>query len=1047
LRKALIILFTLLLSVSLVAQQRTGNIFGTVSDPEGNPLPGVTVTLINPFGAAMTSVTSAEGVFRFLSLPPSRAYGVKLELTGFKTRIEENIVVTVGNNTNLTLTMEPGVLEEAVTVTAVSPMVDQKKTSVGTNVTQEILQSLPTARDPWVILQMAPSVIMDRENIGGAESGQQSTYVSRGSTTYNNNVWAMDGIVITDPAAIGASPSYYDFDAFEEMQITVGGSDVTVQTGGIALNMVTRRGGNRISFGGRFYAIDEKFQADNFKPEFAQQGAAGVNKIRNNKDFGFNIGLPLVKDKAWLWASYGVQDIKTTTVYKKPDDTLLQNYVGKLNIQIIPQNRFEAFAHVGGKIKYGRSSSVANPEGLYQQGRYHFGSPIYKLQDEHMFGDSLFLSLKYSFSDSGFSLTPMVDLDFTNRLIVDVTAGRNYGSQASRYYVERPVNQYNFLANYFNDSLFGVSHDVKIGFEYAGRNQYVESVNPGNYVLYRNYNTPQIDLTGDGAPDVPPSTWYYISGPSRGYYRDQHVDAYAGFLQDTITVGRFNIMLGLRYDYQTPSMNPFTIKAVDKEMGAWQKFFTSATIDKIDALLPGLAFKDPITAKSVDGAKYGWKAWSPRIGITWDVMGDGKTLAKASFGMYGDFMGTGMADYWLPGGGSGNLAFWWKDNGDGICNFDELYWLYRRGAGTNYAPYRAFDDAGNFIGNWTDASGYYWANFDYTNPLKTTIPYSQFEKDAGTSRTTEAMLTLEKEIFTDFAVSLIGTYRKYDQFYWGLKWFKDTTGVIQNQSWYASAGKPPATLPGLGSTKEAANHEWYYTTTEGTAYSPWTIYKRMPSDRYNDYWGVDLVINKRLSNKWMFNGSFTYQDQTAHYGTKGYMNPTNIWAVDGKDSSAYIGGASGLLDQYTNSRWLVKLTGLYQFPFEINASFTLMGREGWIINEYFAYYDYTLPNPASVSASLYMVPFGTNRLDPLWNLGLRVEKMLRLGDTGRIYVMADMFNVMNADTIIRRQQKYYGAFYHYAGGVGDKWVPDPNTYKIDGILNPRVTRFGVRFTF
>ncbi len=80
--------------------------------------------------------------------------------------------------------------------------------------------------------------------------------MARGATNDAQNVWAMDGMVITDPAAIGASPTYYDFDAFEEMNITVGGADVTVQTGGIALNMVTRRGGNRVSLGGRFYLTD-----------------------------------------------------------------------------------------------------------------------------------------------------------------------------------------------------------------------------------------------------------------------------------------------------------------------------------------------------------------------------------------------------------------------------------------------------------------------------------------------------------------------------------------------------------------------------------------------------------------------------------------------------------------------------------------------------------------------------------------------------------------------------------------------------------------------
>jgi len=245
-----------------MAQIRTGNVYGKITDEDGNPLPGVTVTLTGAKTAPLTSITSAEGIYRFLSLPPSRDYVVRAELAGFKTAERTGIIVVVGHNVELNLTMDMGRIEEEVTVTAVSPVVDTKKTSVGITVTQEVLQSLPTARDPWVILQMAPSIIVDRENVGGVESGQQSSYVARGGPR-SQNVWAMDGLVITDPAAIGASPSYYDFDAFEEMNITVGGSDVTVQTGGVALNMITRRGGNRVSLGGRFYMIDEKFQAKN----------------------------------------------------------------------------------------------------------------------------------------------------------------------------------------------------------------------------------------------------------------------------------------------------------------------------------------------------------------------------------------------------------------------------------------------------------------------------------------------------------------------------------------------------------------------------------------------------------------------------------------------------------------------------------------------------------------------------------------------------------------------------------------------------------------
>ena len=211
-RKLLIIITVLFLAGTLSAQVRTGNIYGMVVDTDGNSLPGVTVTLTGSLTAPVTSISSADGVFRFLSLAPAQDYTLKAELEGFKTEIQENIIVVVGANVEVTMTMEMGALEEEVTVTAVTPVVDTKRTTVGENVTRDVLQSLPSARDPWVVLQQAPGIYVDRENIGGSESGQQASFQARGG---GSNQWAMDGVVITDPSAI-SSPSYYDFDAFEE---------------------------------------------------------------------------------------------------------------------------------------------------------------------------------------------------------------------------------------------------------------------------------------------------------------------------------------------------------------------------------------------------------------------------------------------------------------------------------------------------------------------------------------------------------------------------------------------------------------------------------------------------------------------------------------------------------------------------------------------------------------------------------------------------------------------------------------------------------------
>lgn len=1048
-RKIFIFFCVFLLSVSLFAQVRTGNIYGRVADTEGNPLPGVTVKLTGIYTAPMTTVTSAEGSFRFLSLPPARDYTVRLELTGFKTKIEESIIVTVGGNTNLTITMELGMVEEEITVTAISPVVDTKKTSVGANVTQDVLQSLPTARDPWVILQMMPGVIADRENIGGTESGMQSTMTARGASGYSQNVWAMDGVVITDPAAIGASPSYYDFDAFEEMQITVGGADVTVQTGGIALNLVTRRGGNRVSLGGRFYYTDGlKFQGDNMTDAFRAEGLARVNKIRIITDYGFNLGVPIVKDKAWFWGSFGVQDIQTNTADGNPFDTMLTNFAAKLNLQLIPANRFEAFIHAGKKEMWGRGSSPTFPPGVYQGGAYHFGSPIIKFQDEHMFGDNLFLSAKYSWSNAGFTLTSEADRERKMLRIWDVAQARYYNVWYN-YVVNRPHTQGSIQAQYFNDTLFGVSHEIKVGAEYSFRGEDGGYLYPGQARMSRNYNTLQIDFDGDGIREVPPSSWRYFSF-HRSYERERRNQSFAGFFSDTISFGRFNVLLGVRYDHQIPKINPFTIAAVEPDHPVWQEWATSQTATLLDGLLPGIDIPS-VKATSEDGRAYAWKVLSPRLGFVWNVTGDGKTLAKLSLAQYGDFMG--MLGYWMPGGTSGSLGFWWYDqNADNKIGVNEMYWLWRRTPPTGqklWQPYRIFGDAGNFTGNVVDAAGLYWSGYDFNNPTQLTDPYAIVDAKAGSSRTSEAILTLEREVFTDLAVSVNATYRRFDHFNWDLKYFP-STGVLESANWYVSAGSLPSTLPGIGSTKEAANNPYYYAIAQATAYSDW--YKRqIQPDRYNDFYAVDLIFNKRLSNKWMMNANFTLQTQGAHYGAGGTSNynPTNVWAYNGQPYSPLVGSAAGKINQYTWSRWLFKASGLYQLPYGFNVSFNFNAREGWFIREYINFIDRTTPNPLSQGPwELDLTTFATERLPTFYNLSLRLEKEIRTGDFGRIYLMCDVFNALNTAVENRRYQKYHGTFEYYGPDhPSNRFTPDPNFYRLNEILNPRVFRLGVRFQF
>jgi len=1020
----------LILATSLSAQIRTGNIYGNVVDTDGNALPGVTVTLTGAQTAPLTSISSAEGIFRFISLPVAQDYTVKAELEGFRTEIKENIIVVLGANVEVTVTMEMGALEEEVTVTAVTPVVDTKRTTVGEQVTRDVLQSLPSARDPWVVLQQAPGVAMDRENVGGSESGQQAEYQARGG---GSDQWAMDGVVITDPSSI-SSPSYFDFDAFEEMQITTGGADVTIQTGGININLVTRRGGNRVSIGGRFYLTDQKFQSENLTQEHMDEGVVATNVIRNIKDYGFNLGGPLFVDRAWWWLSIGAQDIKTTTLSGNPDDTLLINYAGKLNIQIIPENRFEAFLHVGSKEKWGRSSSYSFPRGWHQTGAYHFGSPVIKFQDEHMFGDNLFLSAKYNWSNSGFNLLPMDDEEQQVLVTRDVANGI-WETSNNTYNCSRPVNMFVLAGNYFNDAFLGASHEFKFGVEYADRSSTDFWGYAGGIHKRYNYHTASIDITGDGNPDIIPEM-KRIESDRDGWEYD-YVSAYAGYLSDTITFGRFNLILGIRYDYQTPSVGEFT-RETTTDSGAWTDNFTPQAMAAIEKFMPGLN----VPANNPD---YAWKTWSPRIGATYDLFGDGKTLVKAAWAQYGDYMGTGDGYLFYNTGTGGYLNMWWLDdpslggNGNDIVDLTELNWTYPE----DKSAHQIWDANGNVIADYRAAEDHLWGAFDPDNPQQIGGVRYTVDPSRGSTRTNEFILTLEREIVADFGVALDLMYRRLSNFNWDLDWDGANKATIESKDWMVPVGTIPADMDGY-SGNEATGKPYYLWSDADVVYPYYDKYSTQRPDYYRDYRSIELRFNKRLSNKWMLIGSGTYQMQKVHFGDNGYLDPTNLWSEDNNIFAPEMGGGSGKEPVNVFPRWMLKVSGLYQFPLDINASFTFNAREGHIIPWYISITDYdNAPNSRDETTDVHLAKFSSLRLPNFWNINLRVEKIVRAGDYGRIYLMADIFNLFNMAHENRRYEKYHGTYYVDKGTTS----PEATDYKLNEILNPRVIRFGIRFQY
>src|SRR5438093_4318653 len=354
-----------LFAVSAYAQFQTGNIYGRVQAKDGSVLPGVTIALTG-VGAPQTTVSDGQGNFRFINLSPG-TYTLKAELAGYGTSSRAGVGVRVAQNADVTMTLNPAVAE-SITVTAEAPLLDSRKAGTGTNVPRVELEKVPTSRDPWTVLQSIPSVQIDRINVGGSQSGQQSNYYAKGALIRDNS-WNMDGVNITDMGATGSSPLYFDFDSFEELQITTGGSDPRIETPGVQLNMVTKRGTNDFKGSARYLYTPGSTQSTPTVPAEAPGYLSQTNAINFVRDYGGEIGGPVWRDRVWFWAARGDQKISdqaSSTIGSGGsvstgafDNIILRNKNLKLNGQILSSNSGVAYYTWGDKV---RNAAVARQD-------------------------------------------------------------------------------------------------------------------------------------------------------------------------------------------------------------------------------------------------------------------------------------------------------------------------------------------------------------------------------------------------------------------------------------------------------------------------------------------------------------------------------------------------------------------------------------------------------------------------------------------------------------------------------------------------------------
>jgi carboxypeptidase family protein len=577
------------------AQVFTGRVDVTVEDSTGGRLPGVTVDLTGPVN--QTQVTDAQGQAHFLNLPVG-TYAVKAAISGFNTFTNNTVQVVSGSSTPLTARLGVAGTAETINVTAATPIIDTKRQTTTTNVSLEELQNIPTARDPWVVMQSVPTIYVDRVNVGGSESGQQSNYIGKGSVT-TDNTWSIDGVPITDMGATGSTPTYYDFDMFQEMAITTGGADAQNSTPGVQLNMVLKKGQNTPHGNVRYYFENQKLQSTNIPSDLvaALGGTSGQgNRTDFYKDYGFDLGGPILKDKLWAWGSIGRTNVRNLTLTGTPDETILKNYAFKADGQVATSTRANFTFFEGDKNKFGRSAGPTRPpETTWDQAG---PTKYYKGEGNFVVGQNLFVAARYAHITGGFGLAPQGGLD--SQMYKD-----DAGTWHNSYYFYKTVRPQTFAGG--DASYFAGKHEVKFGFSY--RKTPVDSLSgaTGNRIV----------SIATGYPNMVAQASQDFASSTTGKYT-------SGFVTDTISMDRLTLTAGIRFDRAASSYSATSVPAVTNF-----------------PLLPA------ITAQPVESA-YDFTNITPRVGLTYALDDARKTIARVSYAMFASQLPANAAAFVAP---------------------------------------------------------------------------------------------------------------------------------------------------------------------------------------------------------------------------------------------------------------------------------------------------------------------------------------------------------------------------------------------------------------
>jgi hypothetical protein len=613
------------------AQVATGTIAGVVEDSGGGILPGVSVTLEGErlIGGTRTQATDPSGAYRFDRLLPG-SYNLKFEMPGFKSIERRDIVVSASFTATVNMKLEVGSLQETVTVTGESPTVDVKSNLQQTVMSQEILEGVPTGRDPWSLAKIIPGVQVATYDVGGNQAMQQSALRVHGARDDDKN-FAIDGTTVNWPGGGGGSTMlYYDQGMFDEVNYQTSAIPAEVMTGGIYLNMVTKSGSNRWRGDTKYFFADKDWQSVNDK-EAKSLGLAGGIPVVKLYDFNLAGGGPVIRDRLWINGSYRNWRTDKLTLVRNPDNTraiddnLIWNLSGKALWQFAESQKVGFSYNYNWKERFHRRDTppnfVEDRASLWQTNPAFSTQLKYTLVRKRIVYESTF-----GLMDGVTNYYYQPEVGPNDIRIVD--DGLSTASVAAQRHEEQPNfrSQFDNVVSYSRPG-WGGDHLLKIGSQFAqmGMNDQWW-VNGDMYIVFNNTQPNSVRLYNT------PTAF------------DSKIRVLGFFGQDAWTYKRMTINAGVRVDYSHGWM-----PAQSKPAGTFSEARTLAETDVFTA----------------------WRGvW--RTGLVYDLLGNGRTALKASASRYAAQIGLNMVQRVHPLQSTFGTRAWSDLNGERWPQENEL---------------------------------------------------------------------------------------------------------------------------------------------------------------------------------------------------------------------------------------------------------------------------------------------------------------------------------------------------------------------------------------